>query len=654
MDFVINLHKRAYYPSYLRRYLRRYLRWPRQLILILTIGLLAGLGFLPRWAWAQGTAIPSRNAIISLAVMPGAPDKVLAGTLNAPDPPGVFRSIDGGVTWKRASDGMGDNVSIAGLAFDPQNPGLVFAGDGGFGFLYRSRDGGVTWQEMIDFKPLLSENSAVGELYATVEGGKSTFYVCTRFNGVFRSSDSGDSWQQLNNGLGGDASRVREVSQFNGALYAGTHAGLYRLPTGTDTWQAVPAVPAGTIIFSLVTDEINKVLYAGTGGGLYRSSDGELWERVGAFPNTVIYDLVSTGRLLVAATETGLWSGSGETWAQASLNGAPYTGVVYAVSNTTKAPRTIYAGTVTDWILRSDDEGVNFSSLGAGMPRLDVRNALATATPTPTNTPTPTDTATPTNTPTETPTATPTNTPTFTPTATDTATPTFTPTPTFTATDTPVPTDTALPTDTPLPTDTRLPSDTPPPDATIAPQEPINTTQPITGSLELVLPTTIADTGVPETDSTVTPATVDTPTATPIAIALDLPTAAAEIATAERSIITDAAPSEVIPIDIPDIAPTATDTPVATATPLPTETPLPTATPLPTDTPTPVLTATVPTATATELPTITPTPTLTPTPIDVGQVVYATLPPVFVAVSLLLLGVIVTVGVSIVRGPRDI
>jgi hypothetical protein len=51
---------------------------------------------------------------------------------------------------------------------------------------------------------------------------------------------------------------------------------------------------------------------------------------------------------------------------------------------------------------------------------------------------------------------------------------------------------------------------------------------------------------------------------------------------------------------------------------------------------------------------VTSTPTLTPTPIDVGQVVYATLPPVFVAVSVLLLGVIVAVGASIIRGPRDI
>jgi len=414
----------------------------------------------PTWSWAQSAALPSRNAIISLAIMPGAPDKVVAGTLNAPDPPGIYRSTNGGVAWARASDGLADNVSIAGLVFDPQNPGLVFAGDGGFGLLYRSRDGGVTWREVEGFRELLSENSAVGELYATVKDGKSIFYACTRFNGVFRSMDEGDSWQQLNTGLGGEASRVRELSQLGDALYAGTHDGIYRLPDGAETWQPVAAVPAGTIVFSLVTDEMNDLLYAGTGGGLYRSSDGDLWERVTAFPNTVIYDLAFTDRLLVAATETGLWTGMDDSWAQANLNGEPYTAVVYAVGNTPKAPRTVYAGTVTDWILRSDDEGRNFTSLVSGMAQLDVRNALATATPTPTNTPTATDTATPTATATETATATPTDTPTFTATPTDTATPTFTPSPTETPTETPVPTNTPLPTATPVQNETQKPNDT--------------------------------------------------------------------------------------------------------------------------------------------------------------------------------------------------
>ena len=107
-----------------------------------------------------------------------------------------------------------------------------------------------------------------------------------------------------------------------------------------------------------------------------------------------------------------------------------------------------------------------------------------------------------------------------------------------------------------------------------------------------------------------------------------------------------------INVAIPDIAPTSTTTPTETA--IPTATPVPptaTATLPPTATPPPTPTAT---PTATETATAIPTPTATPTPIDVAEFVYASLPPVFVAASMLLLAVIVLAGVSIVRGPRDI
>ena len=61
---------------------------------------------------------------------------------------------------------------------------------------------------------------------------------------------------------------------------------------------------------------------------------------------------------------------------------------VYALANTPRAPRTIYAGAADAWVLRSEDEGLTFAGAGA-LPPLDVAAALATATPTFTPTPTP-------------------------------------------------------------------------------------------------------------------------------------------------------------------------------------------------------------------------------------------------------------------------
>jgi hypothetical protein len=84
---------------------------------------------------------------------------------------------------------------------------------------------------------------------------------------------------------------------------------------------------------------------------------------------------------------------------------------------------------------------------------------------------------------------------------------------------------------------------------------------------------------------------------------------------------------------------------------VPTETPIPTATPPPTETAPPTATLL-----PTETPTITPTPLPTPTraPIDVAEVIYTSLPPVFVGAGALLLLVIIAAGFSVIRGPRDI
>ncbi|MEZ4713280.1 MAG: hypothetical protein R3A44_39195 [Caldilineaceae bacterium] len=57
-------------------------------------------------------------------------------------------------------------------------------------------------------------------------------------------------------------------------------------------------------MFSLVTTP--DAIYAGAADGLYVSTDGLAWNNVNSFPNTVVYDIVSSGERLVAGT--GEWA----------------------------------------------------------------------------------------------------------------------------------------------------------------------------------------------------------------------------------------------------------------------------------------------------------------------------------------------------------
>ena len=102
---------------------------------------------------AQGSA-PTPNAVLSLAVAPGAPNQLLAGVLNSPQPAGVYLSTDGAVAWVNSTPGLPANISFAAVAFDPRNARIAYAADGGSGFLFRSIDGGATWTETVSYTHL--------------------------------------------------------------------------------------------------------------------------------------------------------------------------------------------------------------------------------------------------------------------------------------------------------------------------------------------------------------------------------------------------------------------------------------------------------------------------------------------------------------------
>ncbi|MFO7635130.1 MAG: hypothetical protein R6W76_21460, partial [Caldilinea sp.] len=267
--------------------------WAAPIVLLSMLLVLA-----PAWVAAQPAA-PTANPVLSLAVAPVAPNQVLAGVLNSPRPAGIYRSADAGITWNNTTPDLSPNISITSITYDPRNARIAYAADGGAGFIFRSQDGGVTWSEIAGFRELLSANSAVGTLYATVENNRTALYAGTRFDGVFRTEDGGATWQKLDAGLVGEARRIRSLASFGDTLYAGTHNGLYRLPQGVTAWEAVAGSPTTSIIFSLLADRGN--LYAGSGSALYASSDGDTWASVPNLPTSVYYDLATTGRLLVVA-----------------------------------------------------------------------------------------------------------------------------------------------------------------------------------------------------------------------------------------------------------------------------------------------------------------------------------------------------------------
>lgn len=120
---------------------------------------------------------------------------------------GVYKSIDGGKTWKRTLF-ISDDTGVAEVVSDPSNPDILYAsahqrrrhewtyiGGGPESTLYKSVDGGETWREINSGLPK-SDMGRIGICVSPAEPNWVYAIVEGRYDkgGVFLSTNKGESW----------------------------------------------------------------------------------------------------------------------------------------------------------------------------------------------------------------------------------------------------------------------------------------------------------------------------------------------------------------------------------------------------------------------------------------------------------------------------
>jgi photosystem II stability/assembly factor-like uncharacterized protein len=154
------------------------------------------------------------SAVGRILVNPLNPDVVYAAVMGkmfgANKERGVYRSTDGGTTWKQILH-KNDSTGAIDVRFDPNNPAIIYASlwqvyrnswslnDGGRGSgLYKSTDGGDTWS-------LLSNNPGLpkgilGKMTIAVAASNSNHIyamVENKNGGLFSSMDAGRTWSRV-------------------------------------------------------------------------------------------------------------------------------------------------------------------------------------------------------------------------------------------------------------------------------------------------------------------------------------------------------------------------------------------------------------------------------------------------------------------------
>jgi len=128
---------------------------------------------------------------------------------------GVYKSTDAGRSWKFV--GLRSVGQIGAVEIHPNNPDLVYVAAIGQAFgpspdrgVYRTRDGGISWEKVFfisDITGSVDLEFCPGnprEIYASMwlaERKPWTIISGGREGGVYKSTDGGDTWTHLTNGL---------------------------------------------------------------------------------------------------------------------------------------------------------------------------------------------------------------------------------------------------------------------------------------------------------------------------------------------------------------------------------------------------------------------------------------------------------------------
>jgi len=245
--------------------------------------------------------LPEETHVQAVTVHPEDPETVYIGTQDGP-----YRSTDRGEHWERL--GFPDRgVQVWSILVDPNNSRTLYAGTSPVA-VYRSEDGGDNWRRLADPRMpdrvrmpfdcrvmrLAKEADHPAEIYAVLE-----------VNGVMRSLDDGESWEDCSEDLirlAGPAASPRDrEGMLDGhalsvsaagpsTVFVAVRKGLFRSADRGESWQDVEIGRFSPVRYGRdirVSPHDPRVLYAclspaaqSTDGALYRSEDfGHSWQR---------------------------------------------------------------------------------------------------------------------------------------------------------------------------------------------------------------------------------------------------------------------------------------------------------------------------------------------------------------------------------------
>jgi photosystem II stability/assembly factor-like uncharacterized protein len=249
--------------------------------------------------WMKVAFFDTKNHVNRVRIHPTNPDIVWIGVLGhafgANDQRGVFKTIDGGKTWRKVLY-RDDKTGISDLAIDPNDPNTLYAAfwyanrtpwalnsGGPGGGIFKSTDGGETWKELTANAGL--PTGVWGKVGLTVSGGKSNriwALIEAVEGGVYRSDDGGATWTKLNQDR-----KLRQRAWYYTRIYAdpkdtnvvyAVNTGFYKSQDGGKTFPQAFQVPHGdNHDVWIASNDPMRMINSNDGGANVSVNGGRTW-----------------------------------------------------------------------------------------------------------------------------------------------------------------------------------------------------------------------------------------------------------------------------------------------------------------------------------------------------------------------------------------
>jgi photosystem II stability/assembly factor-like uncharacterized protein len=244
------------------------------------------------------------GSIGDIAVVAANPSVVYVGTGEAPVRgmmssygDGMYKSIDAGRTWTHI--GLEKTRQISRVVVHPADANVLYVAAQGSRWaptddrgIYRSTDGGATWSRIL----FVSQTAGASELEMDPTNPRvlyATFWDLQRTawsirsggpgSGVWKSTDGGDTWTQLKNGLPSAMGRIgfaiaRATPDRLYALVEADSGGMYRSDDAGASWRRVSGnrllLARPWYFMSVTVDPGNSDVVYAPGFSFLRSTDG--------------------------------------------------------------------------------------------------------------------------------------------------------------------------------------------------------------------------------------------------------------------------------------------------------------------------------------------------------------------------------------------